>query len=135
MTERVEPLPPGPTTRRDVLEDEEEPGSGQDQVLTVDGQIMKLSDAMVAAQRMFWGGCFALPWLWGISVWFFWPELKRRRHPVLLKYVTRGAAGCAAWITVLLAWVLVYQIGREKLLGSAFRKMDVQRFPIEEFGL
>jgi len=99
------------------------------QVLTIDGGHLSLHDATKVIRRTFMAGCFCLPWLWAVSTWVFWPELKRRRHPHLVVLLRRQFVGALVWFSALLAWILIYQLGGADLIGpSAFRKLDVTRF-------
>lgn len=33
------------------------------------------AEHVLLARRMFIGGCFGLPWLWAINVWYFWGKV------------------------------------------------------------
>mmetsp|Transcript_4534 Transcript_4534/g.8655 ORF Transcript_4534/g.8655 Transcript_4534/m.8655 type:complete len:100 (-) Transcript_4534:8-307(-) len=62
------------------------------------------------AKRLFFAGCFGLPWLWIVMAWYFWPEAKRRdAHPALRRYVNLAAAGGFIMTIGLVVWVIIFQ--------------------------
>uniref|UniRef100_A0A6U1LMJ5 Gamma-secretase subunit PEN-2 n=1 Tax=Fibrocapsa japonica TaxID=94617 RepID=A0A6U1LMJ5_9STRA len=59
------------------------------------------------ARKMFYGGFLLLPWLWVVSAWYHYPQVKQRRcHPDLRKWVL-GSITCACVAGILvITWVL-----------------------------
>ena len=66
-------------------------------------------------QRMFWGGCFALPWLWCLCAIYFWERKdEASAHPELRTWVLRCAGGFGAACAVFLTWVLIFQLNYQR---------------------
>eukprot|EP01025_Chloroclados_australasicus_P043326 TRINITY_DN4624_c0_g1_i5.p2 TRINITY_DN4624_c0_g1~~TRINITY_DN4624_c0_g1_i5.p2 ORF type:complete len:114 (+),score=5.29 TRINITY_DN4624_c0_g1_i5:193-534(+) len=105
--------------------------------ITVDGQSIPLSKARIVCKRMFFAGCFLLPWMWIINVWYFWSDFRGQGvDPVLRKYTRWSAIGAAIVLVLFLPWMLTYMIAGEKVLGSqTWKKLDATNLNLQEYGL
>lgn len=102
-------------------------------IQTIDGASLRLDDARKHCKRMFIAGCALLPWYWVVNLWLFWPYLRSpRADPVLAKYLRYSSYGLTCSTTILLAWILLYQVGGRRLLGDAFDSLNVTRLDLGE---
>jgi len=67
--------------------------------------------------RKYWLGGFALlPFLWITNcVWFFNDAFRKphfEEQKMIRTYVLRSLAGAMAWITVIVGWVVIFQLNR-----------------------
>ena len=89
-------------------------------------------DAQVLlAKRFFLMGCLGLPWLWAVSVLYFWPRVYSGRsssstgtgsssssgaarrdggNPELRKWVGRSLVGAVVGFGLLFGWVILFQL-------------------------
>ena len=94
-------------------------------------------DAQVLlAKRFFLMGCLGLPWLWAVSVMYFWPKVYSGRstsstssisssssssaarrggatpqgNPELRKWVGRSLVGAVVGFGLLFGWVILFQL-------------------------
>lgn len=94
--------------------------------LTVDGDVgLSDDEARTLARRYYYGGFFALPWLWFVNCYLFWPVLLHNGDAVIRSYVWRSAIGFGLFTAVLLPWALCFAFGGEKLIGPSWRKLAV----------
>ncbi|GAB5034089.1 gamma-secretase subunit pen-2-like [Nannochloropsis oceanica] len=90
-----------------------------------------LEDAQVVlAKRFFFMGCLGLPWLFAVSVMYFWPKVysgskisstgnssmvrrdggPQHGNPELRKWVGRSFAGAVLGFGILIGWVILFQL-------------------------
>eukprot|EP00245_Coleochaete_scutata_P006606 TRINITY_DN21109_c0_g1_i1.p1 TRINITY_DN21109_c0_g1~~TRINITY_DN21109_c0_g1_i1.p1 ORF type:complete len:119 (+),score=7.80 TRINITY_DN21109_c0_g1_i1:339-695(+) len=93
--------------------------------LTVDGDVMSLEDARKLVRGYFYGGFLALPWLWFVNCWYFWPVLRYNTDSIIRSYLVRSAIGCAVFMAMVLPWTLSFMIGGKALVGKSWPKLAV----------
>mmetsp|Transcript_8986 Transcript_8986/g.16895 ORF Transcript_8986/g.16895 Transcript_8986/m.16895 type:complete len:118 (-) Transcript_8986:127-480(-) len=87
-------------------------------VETIDGHVgLSSSAARDLARKMFGFGFFALPWMWLVNVWFFWPQINSD-DLVLRKYVRGSAIGFVLFSAILLPWTIAFLIAGKDLVGT-----------------
>mmetsp|Transcript_32177 Transcript_32177/g.44630 ORF Transcript_32177/g.44630 Transcript_32177/m.44630 type:complete len:120 (+) Transcript_32177:30-389(+) len=101
---------------------------------TIDGFIgLTLREGRSLSRKLFYAGFCALPWLWFVNVWFFYPQLKRGKDVgdrELFQYVRASAIGFVVFSICFLPWTLTYLIGGEKLLGtSLWNRLSLSHMP------
>eukprot|EP00239_Pterosperma_sp_CCMP1384_P002676 CAMPEP_0197858070 /NCGR_PEP_ID=MMETSP1438-20131217/31607_1 /TAXON_ID=1461541 /ORGANISM="Pterosperma sp., Strain CCMP1384" /LENGTH=119 /DNA_ID=CAMNT_0043474117 /DNA_START=376 /DNA_END=735 /DNA_ORIENTATION=+ len=86
---------------------------------TIDGDVeLTVDKARTLAKKMFFIGFAALPWLWFVNAWYFWPQLKLQQDPVVTLYVKRSAAGFVLFTLLLLPWTLTFLFGGKAVVGD-----------------
>eukprot|EP00897_Mesotaenium_endlicherianum_P001300 jgi/Mesen1/1198/ME000128S00173 len=94
--------------------------------LTIDGDIgLSDEEARKLARNFFYGGFLALPWLWFVNCYFFWPVLRHNGDSVIRSYVVRSGIGFLLFTVVLLPWALTFMIGGEKVIGASWKNLAV----------
>ena len=96
-----------------------------DFVDTCDGErVLRRAAARALADRLFYPGFLALPWLWVLNAWTFSPHL--RASPDDPGYDARVAARARssralAWAAhvVLVAWAATFYFGGREMFGAA----------------
>ncbi|KAL6780821.1 PEN2 [Auxenochlorella protothecoides x Auxenochlorella symbiontica] len=108
----------------------------EEPVTTCDGERVLAQEARRSARLYFLLGFLALPWLWACSVWLYLPALRQPHgDPIVRKYVHRSAIWLGIYMTVFLAWFLMFQIGGPGLLGKRlYEKLDVRSIGPISFG-
>eukprot|EP00270_Netrium_digitus_P008176 TRINITY_DN2423_c1_g1_i1.p2 TRINITY_DN2423_c1_g1~~TRINITY_DN2423_c1_g1_i1.p2 ORF type:complete len:122 (+),score=31.22 TRINITY_DN2423_c1_g1_i1:20-385(+) len=94
--------------------------------MTIDGEIgLSEEDGRRLARKFFFGGFAALPFLWFVNCYFFWPVLRHNGDPVIKTYVERSLVLCLISFALLLSWSLSFSIGGRQLLGPVWRDLAV----------
>ena len=77
------------------------------------------------AKKMFFGGCFGLPWLWAVNVWHYRRHLFSANADSGVQYwIRRSLTGCVIATVALITWIITFQLnwrswggrGRDMLL-------------------
>jgi hypothetical protein len=96
-----------------------------DRVDTCDAEdALTRTHARALADRYFFLGFLALPWLWVLNAWTFAPHLRAAPSTVGVDAHVRSRARASLVLgilahLVLLAWALVFYFGGERTLGRA----------------
>mmetsp|Transcript_3433 Transcript_3433/g.12383 ORF Transcript_3433/g.12383 Transcript_3433/m.12383 type:complete len:92 (+) Transcript_3433:35-310(+) len=74
-------------------------------------------------------GFFGLPWMWGVSMYFFWPVVRGKVacEPQLRAYVRRSAAGFMIMSVIALTWCITFMAGGEALFGSFYNDYAISK--------
>jgi hypothetical protein len=73
------------------------------------------ADDVKTIRRLFFGGCFFLPWLWCVSCLHFRRRAARPDAPEeLVLWYRRSRNGFAVALVAFAAWVLVFQLSWRK---------------------
>eukprot|EP00271_Cylindrocystis_brebissonii_P018566 TRINITY_DN533_c0_g1_i1.p2 TRINITY_DN533_c0_g1~~TRINITY_DN533_c0_g1_i1.p2 ORF type:complete len:120 (+),score=14.01 TRINITY_DN533_c0_g1_i1:427-786(+) len=92
--------------------------------LTIDGDVgLSDEEARRLARIYFFAGFLALPLLWFVNCYYFWPVLRHGGDTVILNYVRFSAVGFALISAIFLPWVLSYAFGGEALFGTLYKKL------------
>jgi len=99
--------------------------SSDDQFVdTCDGSsAIERAHARALADRLFFAGFFALPWLWVIDAWFFAPHADARNSRAdahIAKRVRASRTLASIAFAVFIAWSLTFYFGSSKVFGDAF---------------
>eukprot|EP01026_Neomeris_dumetosa_P026861 TRINITY_DN2184_c0_g2_i1.p1 TRINITY_DN2184_c0_g2~~TRINITY_DN2184_c0_g2_i1.p1 ORF type:complete len:121 (+),score=10.06 TRINITY_DN2184_c0_g2_i1:31-363(+) len=108
-----------------------------DSALTIDGERVPLEKARKVCIRMFIAGCFLLPWMWIVNVWYFWNDFRGYgTDNTLRKYTRCSAIGAAVVLSLFLPWMLSYMIAGEKLLGyQRWHNLDATQLSLSQYGV
>ena len=90
---------------------------------TCDGALaLERTAARALADRLFYGGFFALPWLWVLNAWFFAPHARGApgsdAHIAARARASRALASAA--FAAFAAWAVGFYVGGRALVGDAF---------------
>mmetsp|Transcript_8901 Transcript_8901/g.22877 ORF Transcript_8901/g.22877 Transcript_8901/m.22877 type:complete len:114 (-) Transcript_8901:125-466(-) len=97
-----------------------------DRVVDIDGEELERTEARELSKKLCCIGFLGMPLMWLVNAWYFWPELRRRGGDSFIKKNACGSIiGCSIIFGLLLVWMLVYDIGKEKVLGRYYDKLDV----------
>eukprot|EP00243_Klebsormidium_subtile_P005225 TRINITY_DN2065_c0_g1_i1.p2 TRINITY_DN2065_c0_g1~~TRINITY_DN2065_c0_g1_i1.p2 ORF type:complete len:115 (+),score=22.18 TRINITY_DN2065_c0_g1_i1:256-600(+) len=100
--------------------------SPETRFLTVDGAIgLEEEEGRKLSRNMFIGGFFALPWLWFVNCYYFWPVLRYGGDSVIRKNTVRSLIGFILFTALLLPWTLTFAVGGEKVIGPVWKKLAV----------
>lgn len=70
----------------------------------------KESDAGIA-KKMFFGGCFFLPWLWAVNVMHYRAYLRDPKiDPQVTKWVRLETIGFCFYTLLLVSWIVIFQL-------------------------
>ena len=99
------------------------PADDDDFVDTCDGaRVMRRAAARALADRLFFLGFFALPWLWVLNAWTFAPHLRDADAPgrdvAIAKRArdSRALAACACVVAI--AWAATFYFGGARVVGA-----------------
>ena len=82
------------------------------------GKTKQLEDA---ARLMFYGGCCLLPWVWGLSIIYFWKIYKSDTCPPgVKKYIKLSIQGLVIVLTLFAAWIAVFQTNKGERWAQIF---------------
>ena len=90
---------------------------------TCDGALaLERTAARALADRLFYGGFFALPWLWVLNAWFFAPHARGApgSDAHIAARVRASRALALAAFAAFAAWAVGFYIGGRALVGDAF---------------
>jgi len=94
-----------------------------DFVDTCDGErVMRRDAARALADRLFYLGFLALPWLWVLCAWTFAPHARDARGPgrdaALAKRARDSRALALAALAALAAWAATFYFGGARVVGT-----------------
>jgi presenilin enhancer 2 len=109
-------------------------------VPTVDGDALDAPAARALARNLFRAGWCALPVLWLLNAWLFWPVVTKGAggggDPVVARYARRSAVGVAVAAAVVLPWAAAFTLGGPRLVGQAlFDRLNVAGLDLDAYGL
>lgn len=68
------------------------------------------NELVTLCRNYFYLGCFALPFVHWLNVWYFFPELRKRNlHPAIHSYIRLSIAVGLVWTSICIVWLIVYQ--------------------------
>ncbi|CAL1543444.1 unnamed protein product [Lymnaea stagnalis] len=77
---------------------------------------VKNEEKLVLCRKYYLAGFFILPFLWFINcIWFFNEAFRKPEYPEqsqIRTYVIRSLIGALVWMTMIIAWVAVFQVNR-----------------------
>ena len=73
----------------------------------------KIKQLERAAQLMFYGGCCLLPWVWGLSIIYFWKLYRSETCPPgIKKYITQSIQGLILVMILFGIWIVIFQTNK-----------------------
>ncbi len=73
----------------------------------------KIKQLERAAQLMFYGGCCLLPWVWGLSIIYFWKLYRSETCPPgIKKYITQSIQGLILVMILFGIWIIIFQTNK-----------------------
>ena len=89
-----------------------------------DARALDRAAARALADRLYYGGFFALPWLWVINAWFFAPHATKNGGARCDPHIAARARASRAMATIAIgacaAWAGAFYVGGRRLVGDAF---------------
>ncbi|XP_066281617.1 gamma-secretase subunit PEN-2-like [Branchiostoma lanceolatum] len=77
---------------------------------------VKDEDKLELCRKYYYGGFFALPFLWFVNVfWFFKQAFIRpafEQQQQIKSYIIKSLVGCILWTAVLVTWMTIFQLYR-----------------------
>ncbi|PNH09071.1 putative gamma-secretase subunit PEN-2 [Tetrabaena socialis] len=119
------------------MDNDHEAGGDEGIVDTVDYEALPAAKARLMSRRMFLGGFFFLPLMWGANVWLFWPDFRAPRgDPVIKRYTKYSAVGFTVATVLFLPWLLLYAIAGESILSyKVYHALDAASLDLSAYGL
>jgi hypothetical protein len=80
----------------------------------------KIQQLERAAQVMFYVGCCLLPWVWGLSIIYFWKIYKSDVCPPgVRKYITQSIQGLILVMLLFSIWIIIFQTNKGERWAQA----------------
>ena len=101
-------------------------------VVNADGEELERDKARALSRNMCLRGLFGVPFLWLVHFWYFYPEIRKKdSDPHVKRNAALSLSAFAAFLAALVAWMLVYHIGGEALLGEKYEELNISNVDLD----